>query len=611
MTAQIANEPEAIDVSILIDALQPAVQAASIPSAGGRREREGDDVPSASLLVIQGVDQGTRFEIGSGRIRLGRGAQNEIRILDTEVSRRHATLSAQGDRFVLQDDNSSNGSFVNGQAVRSQVLRNGDQVQIGRTILLFQSAGGDASSMVADRVDLLSEPRDDRSQIIGALDSAAGLALAQQVAAGVPAAHADSSLRALYRISEEAVKPSAGIDEVLQRILDLTLEAVGADRGCMLIADSRTDRIEPRVLAHRTGTDVGERMPISTGIVEFVINNTQAVRTADAAHDKRFDPGRSILEAGIREAMCVPMQGRYELLGVIYVDTTTRAQDALFATAPTHRFTDELLTLLLAIGRQSALAVENNRYQQALVTAERLAAVGQTIATLSHHIKNIMQGLRGGSYLVDSGLKNSDDGTIRKGWNIVERNQNRIYSLVMDMLTYSKERRPELASSDINSVVKDLCELMQGRADELGIKLDVQLAPRVPKSLFEAEGLHRAVLNIVTNAFDVLDGQAGGQVQVLTGYDADEEQLFVEVIDNGPGIPDEELPRLFNLFESTKGARGTGLGLAVSQKILREHGGDISVESAPGQGTRFRLAWPLLNEERLRADSAEYDALPE
>jgi signal transduction histidine kinase len=135
----------------------------------------------------------------------------------------------------------------------------------------------------------------------------------------------------------------------------------------------------------------------------------------------------------------------------------------------------------------------------------------------------------------------------------------------------------------------------------------MQLAQRVPKSLFDAEGMHRAVLNIVTNAFDVLDGAAAGNVQVLTGYDVEEEQLFVEVIDNGPGIPQEELPRLFNLFESTKGARGTGLGLAVSQKILREHGGDISVESAPGEGTRFRLAWPLLNEERLRADSAEYD----
>ena len=564
-------------------------------------------MPAASLLVIQGVDQGTRFEIEPGRIRIGRGAQNEIRILDTEVSRRHATLSCQESRCVLQDDNSSNGSFVNGQPVRSQSLRNGDQIQVGRTILLFQLAGADASSLVAERVDLLSEPGEDRSQIIGSLDSGAGFTIAQQVPAGVPPA--DASLRTLYRIGEEAVRPSASIDEVLQRILNLTLEAVGADRGCMLIADSKTDRIEPRVIAHREGVDVGERMPISTGIVEFVISNTQAVRTSDAAHDKRFDPGRSILEAGIREAMCVPMHGRYELLGVIYVDTTTRSGDALFNTSPAHRFTDELLTLLLAIGRQSALAVENNRYQQALVTAERLAAVGQTIATLSHHIKNILQGLRGGGYLVETGLKSQDDETIRNGWGIVERNQNRIYSLVMDMLTLSKERKPELTFADVNQVVRDVCELMQARAEELSITLDVQPDDQVPKSLFDPEAMHRAVLNILTNAFDVLDEQSDGKVQVLTGFDSDDEQLFVEVIDNGPGIPDDELPKLFSLFESTKGTRGTGLGLAVSQKILREHGGDISVESAPGQGTRFRLAWPLLNEERLRADSAEYDVL--
>ena len=75
-------------------------------------------MPTASLLVIQGVDQGTRFEIESGRIRIGRGAQNEIRILDTEVSRRHATLTCEKDRCVLLDDNSSNGSFVNGQVLR-------------------------------------------------------------------------------------------------------------------------------------------------------------------------------------------------------------------------------------------------------------------------------------------------------------------------------------------------------------------------------------------------------------------------------------------------------------------------------------------------------------
>ena len=98
-----------------------------------------------------------------------------------------------------------------------------------------------------------------------------------------------------------------------------------------------------------------------------------------------------------------------------------------------------------------------------MVQAERLAAVGQTIATLSHHIKNILQGIRGGSYLIEMGLKNHDENVVRKGWDIVERNQNKISALVMDMLTFSKEREPEPVPSDLNEVVGEVVELMQVR----------------------------------------------------------------------------------------------------------------------------------------------------
>jgi signal transduction histidine kinase len=567
-------------------------------------------VTRAYLLVIQGVDQGKRIEVDQDQVRLGRGAQNDLRILDTEVSRRHATILRRDEGFFLRDDHSSNGTFLNGRPVQSEPLSSGDQIQLGRTVLLFSlRPPADAGSAVADRISLLDASPDDRSQIIGELDSKAGGELARKIPSDVTVDRSDLSLQVLYRISEEALRPSSVMDEVLRRILDLTLQAVGADRGCMLVADSRTDRIEPRVVSHRPGVDVGERMPISSSIVDYVIRHGQAVRTSDAQHDTRFEPGQSILQAGIREAMCVPIQGRYELLGVIYVDTTTRAAALLDGGAHAHRFSDDLLKLLLAIGRQSALAVESNRYQQALVTAERLAAVGQTIATLSHHIKNILQGIRGGSYLVDSGLQNDDANLVRKGWGIVQRNQDRIYNLVMDMLTYSKERRPELKPADVNQVVSDVCELMQGRAEEFGITLEVRLAEGLPRALFDAEGMHRAVLNIVTNAFDVFEGADGGRVTVTTGFDPLADELFVEVADDGPGIPESDLPRLFNLFESTKGARGTGLGLAVSQKILSEHDGRITVESRSGAGSRFRLAWPLLDEERLRADSAEYEVI--
>jgi two-component system, NtrC family, sensor kinase len=547
-------------------------------------------VSEATLLVIQGPDQGRRFEIGPQPVHLGRGAQNDVRILDTEISRQHAVISCdeQG-RWRIIDLNSSNGTFVNGKATPQTELEQGDQIQLGRTILLFSPEPIESSSGSAvERINLVPHSRsDDQARIVGQAGSLGTAPLSGWAQAG-------ANLQILYQITEESVRPTSSLDELLKRILDLTLQAVGADRGCMLVTDSKTDRIEPRVVSHRPGVDVNERMPISTSIVEYVIEKGQGVRTSDAQHDSRFDAGKSIIQSGIREAMCVPMQGRYELMGVIYVDTTIAGH---LAAGVAGEFNDQLLRLLLAIGRQSALAIENYRYQDALVTAERLAAVGQTIAILSHHIKNILQGVQGGSYLIDQGLKEQNNELVRKGWSIVERNQERIYHLIMDMLTFSKERQPKVELAEVRSVIEDVCELMQSRIADRTIHLSTAIAEGIPPAMFDPEGMHRAVLNIVTNAIDALDGRDAPRIEIRSGFDPEREQLWIEIEDNGPGIDAEILPRLFSLFESSKGGRGTGLGLAVSRKILQEHGGDISVKTEPEVGTCFRLQWPYLSEE--------------
>jgi len=343
-------------------------------------------------------------------------------------------------------------------------------------------------------------------------------------------------------------------------------------------------------------------MPVSRSIVDYVLKKGQGVRTSDARSDRRFVPGQSILQAGIVEAMCVPMQGRYDALGVIYVDTTTPPERVVLDGGATHKFSEEQLRLLVAIGSQAALAIENSRYQQALLKAERLAAMGQTIAMLSHHIKNILQGVRGGSYLIDLGLNEHNEDHVRKGWAIVEKNQNKIYQLVMDMLTFSKERQPVMKPASLNETVSEVCELMQARAAECRVRLDVRMKELIPHGTFDSEGIHRAVLNIVTNAIDAIEGVDGGHVIVETGHDEASDVVFVSVTDNGPGIPADQLARIFNIFESTKGARGTGLGLAVSQKIIREHGGDIAVETKPGFGCRFVLSWPRIDEEHRLVD---------
>lgn len=550
----------------------------------------------ASLLVVQGAEQGVRFELGNSPVSMGRGVHNEVRLHDTEVSRVHASIQPSENAFSLSDRNSSNGTFVNGKPIKSHVLEDGDQIQLGRTVLLFSDvADVDRSHAVAERVQILQrhDPAD-RSSIISRIGQEAPLPQVQ--ATSDDDAHSPSNLMALYRITEEVARPTVSMDHLLQRILDLTIEAIGADRGCVLLTDPLTGEIRPQAISQHDGVDQRSRMPVSRTIVDYVFKNNQGVRTADAQHDSRFDAGRSIVQAGIREAMCVPMQGRHELMGVIYVDITTPA-DQLRSDGKPAGFREDQLRMLIAIGRQAALAVENYRYQQAIVKAERLAAMGQTIATLSHHIKNILQGIRGGSYLIDMGLNDHNEELVRKGWNVVEKNQNKIYNLVMDMLTFSKERQPAHERANLNETVADVVELMSSRAQECAVDLQTRLDPNLPISVFDSEGIHRAVLNIVTNAIDAVEGSEKPIVLVETGHHVDSDMLWVTVSDNGPGIPQDQMSKIFHVFESTKGARGTGLGLAVSQKILREHGGEITVESQPGSGSRFTLAWPRLEDD--------------
>ena len=176
---------------------------------------------------------------------------------------------------------------------------------------------------------------------------------------------------------------------------------------------------------------------------------------------------------------------------------------------------------------------------------------------------------------------------------MVERNQDRISNLVMDMLSFSKERQPELVESDLGQTVSDVVELMQTRASELNVQLKWQDPQDLKAVCFDPEAVHRAILNVVTNAIDAAGAREQGIVEITAVAELAKKQVAICVTDNGEGIAAEDRDRIFSPFESKKGARGTGLGLPVSRKILREHGGDVDVDSTPGHGTTFILRWPI------------------
>ena len=252
--------------------------------------------------------------------------------------------------------------------------------------------------------------------------------------------------------------------------------------------------------------------------------------------------------------------------------------------------------LMVAIGHQAGLAIENTLFYNDKIQAERLAAVGQTIATLSHHIKNILQGIRSGSYLIDLGLNEKDESIVRRGWTIVEKNQTRIYNMVMDMLSFSKDREPALEPADLNETVGEVFELMQPRAEELGVRLEWQPGANLSRVMIDPEGIHRAVLNIVTNAIDASEGSPTPRSRSGPSGTPASRMARIIIADNGPGIDEADIPSVFQIFASTKGSSGTGLGLPVSQKIIREHGGKIVVQSRLGQGAAFFLELPMSRE---------------
>jgi C4-dicarboxylate-specific signal transduction histidine kinase len=368
--------------------------------------------------------------------------------------------------------------------------------------------------------------------------------------------------------------------------------------------------VEPKAIRWRAGLDRQEKITISRTIMEYALKEQQGVLVSDAARDERFAPAQSIVRFGIGQAVCVPMKGRHETLGVIYLDTRTNSQQLVARVSAGTELTEDHLMLAVAIGHQAALALEESHYYQAMVQHERLAAVGQTIAAVSHHVKNILQGLKTGTELIKTGLAEKNDTLVLQGWRSVEKNQGRIYNLVMDMLSYSKEREPALEPTQVNAVVRDVLELVQGRIQDQGVRLITKLDEKLPMPQADPEGLHRSLLNVIGNALDALEGREHPVLAVQTTADGSSQWYQIVVTDNGVGIPADKLNDLFRPFFSTKGSKGTGLGLAVSRKIIREHGGDILVQSQAGKGSRFTLRLPLHSSMQVELTTPFQDVVP-
>ena len=242
--------------------------------------------------------------------------------------------------------------------------------------------------------------------------------------------------------------------------------------------------------------------------------------------------------------------------------------------------------------------------EKELIQSERLAAVGQTVASLAHYVKNILFGLKGGVYLVNEALKEDETDSLKDGWDLVESNMGRISGLVLDLLEYSRERKPEYEKCFPNEIADDVCKLTQESAKEYSIEIIKDFDPSMGEAVMDPKGIHRCLLNLVSNAIDACIYDSNEEkkwvVEVRTILE-DDGMVKFEVSDNGCGMDEEVKKKLFTSVFTTKEGRGTGLGLLNTQKIVQEHGGTMTVNSQPGEGSTFIIRLPYKDVATLGA----------
>ncbi len=233
--------------------------------------------------------------------------------------------------------------------------------------------------------------------------------------------------------------------------------------------------------------------------------------------------------------------------------------------------------------------------------AERLAAVGQTVAGLAHGIKNILMGMEGGIYVMQSGLEKGEERKVDRGMQMLGRNVERISNLAKNLLSFSKGSVPKVALEDPNRVAREVVDLYADMAAAAGVRLEAELREGLTPAALDREGMHTCLANLVSNAIDACRAGETAGCRVLVRSGEDREVLRYEVSDNGCGMDYNVKSRIFTTFFTTKGTGGTGLGLLTTRKIVQEHGGRIEVETAQGKGTTFRI---LLPRKRLPALTA-------
>ena len=376
-------------------------------------------------------------------------------------------------------------------------------------------------------------------------------------------------------------------DPLIEEIMQFSTRVMQVEGASILLHD---DTINKLIFHMSTGdrSDNLKKIVLNTdeGIAGWVYQHAQSVCSNDLLNDERFcSRVDTSVDFVTRSILAVPLTHENKTIGVF----------ELVNRKSPHGFNGRDLLLAEGLAAQIALALERIRLINENMTVNRLATIGETVTGLAHYIKNILTGMDGARHLIGIALRENDHQRIHKMWPVLENCIHKISTLTLDMLEFSKDRKPDYNCKNINEVISEVVELCEKRAAQHNVSLQTNLDSAIQATYFDCNGIFRCLLNMVTNSLDACAYEEEACITICSRLEGT--HLRISVSDNGCGMSPEIIEKiLLSKFFSTKGSKGTGLGVPVTRKIIAEHNGTMDIASQIGKGSTITFVIPALSE---------------
>ena len=582
-------------------------------------------------MLLKGLNQehyGQVFEVNH-QLLVGRYRKSDIHLEDALVSRNHARFTLRDNQLYLCDLESRNGTFVNQQLIGDEVLlKHQDKVRIGRSEFLVldeELLAGSVFELVDDQHMLLSEPLIKKNLTINASHITGSFLLTHS-----PSGEGDQELnrshsgelnnpqwlQVLLLINEE-IQTQSDPKKMSLAVSQRLLEVLDADR-CIIALFNEDERLELHTVCESQNTARVAPVRLSKTVINQVIEGRCAIKVNDIHQDEHFRESDSLILSHVRSFLVAPIIILNKVVGLIEVSRLDG----------TNAFTEVALDLVSIVGSTLGVALKHAEQlkqredhilelreakerlettQQDLVRSQQLAVLGRMASSINQEIGNLLMPLLEHHTAQIEG--HVDDEFDLFTPEELAYSCTQIKSLIEDIKHFSKgtDRLPQMSNCDLFEQVQKATRFVQIDRDlfptsgpnKISLYLECEDRPRV---IMDPLQIGRVIINLLRNAAQAMQGQAESP-EICIRVGKSDGDAYVEVKDNGPGIPEEVRHKLFEPFISTKGEAGLGLGLDISRRIVSNHGGQMSFTLDDQRGTIFRIQLQLNPTLKTRNDS--------